>query len=513
MTAETLSKPGPSGGWNTISDLAEMPPNDAVILDNWFPGPNGVQTRRGSRVHTTGGMGGARVETLFTYAGVAGEVLFGFANDKIYDCSTFNTTATDVTAGSAITSNQWQTINFGGYGIAFNGADVARKYDGSVWSDAVYTGSGLTATNLIQATAYRSRLYIVEKDSMSYWYGATNAVTGALTEVDLSTIFQRGGVLMAVGTWTRDSGNGPEDYFVAISSTGEFLLYQGSDPGSAAWTIVGRFKMGAPIGRRCLETFGPELVVITQDGLMPLSTVLSRGQIDSGIAAAISTKIQPSFTQAAVNYGTNLGWQVCLYPLGNYLLVNIPVQSSGSSVTSWQYVVSTLTAGWCRFTGQNAICWQVFDDVLYFGTGSGTVLEADYGYSDGSTGVSQTNGDYINYDMKTAWDFYGAERGRLKQFQMVRPLIQANGPVTATVEAQVDFSTSAPTTTISAGAGSTPWGSPWGSPWGDAQRYTKDWFSTGNIGYCAAHRFLFQSKTQRFTLSSYDVMLERLGFV
>lgn len=512
MTSEVANKVAPGGGWNTVAALANMPPEDAIILDNWFPGTTGVTSRRGSRVWTTGGLGGGQVETLFTYAGNAGtEKMFAFANHKIYDCSTFNTTGTDVTAGSAITSNRWQGFNFGGYGVVFNGADVPRKYSGSAWTDAVFTGSGLTPENLIQGTIYRAREYIVEKDTLAYWYGGTNNVTGALVKVDLSTIFQRGGYLMAVGTWTRDSGNGPEDYFVAISSTGEYLLYQGPDPSSSDWTIVGRFQMGAPISRRCFVTVGPELVVICQDGLVPLSRALQRGMVDNGSNAALSAKIQPTFTQAASSYGSTFGWGALLYPLGNYLLVNVPVTNSGTTVTAYQYVVNTITGAWCRYTGQNALCWTLFQNLPYFGTGNGKVLQADIGYSDGATGTSASNGSAITCDVKPAFDFYG-QRGQIKQFQMVRPYISANGPITAALDVQVDFQNNALSGSISSGSG-TPWGSPWGSPWGDGQKYTNEWFSVGAIGYCGTPHMTLMSKTQQFTFAAYDMMFERGGFI
>jgi len=513
MASEVVSKSAPTGGWNTIDALAAMPPGDAIIMDNWFPNTSGVTTRSGYRVHTTGGMGSLPVETLLTYAGATGSKMFAFANNKIYEVTTFNTTATDVTAGSAITSNRWQGLQFGGFLIAFNGADVPRKYDGSVWTDAVYTGSGLTPTNLIHINAYRSRLYLVEKDTLTYWYGGTNLVTGALIAVDLSTIFQRGGYLVATATWTRDSGNGPDDYFVALSSTGEYLLYLGSDPSNSDWTIVGRFQMGAPISRRCFARVGPELVVACQDGLVPLTKAMSRGQVDDGANSAISAKIQPTFTQAASSYESNFGWEVMLYPLGSYLLVNVPLQNSGSVVNAQQYVVNTKTGAWCRYVGQNAICWTLFNNLPYFGTAVGTVMQADYGFSDGSTGVVQSNGALIAYDVKSAFDYYGQPRGQQKQFQMVRPLISANGPMTLTLDQQVDYEDAAIHTTVSSGGAGTPWGSPWGSPWGDSMQVNRDWFGTEAIGYCAALRVGVSSKTQRMTFTAYDVMFERGGFV
>ena len=510
MTSEVISKAAPSNGWNTVDALASMNPNDAVIIDNWFPGTTGCTTRKGYRRWTTGGMGGGVVKTLFTYAGVASQKLFGFANNKIYDCSTFNASASDVTAGSAITSNRWQGVTFGGYAIMVNGADVPRKYDGATWTDAVY--SGATGSTLIQVTAYRSRLYFVQTGTLIYWYGATNAVTGALTSVDLSTVFQRGGYLVCVATWTRDSGNGPDDFFVAISSTGEYVIYQGPDPSAASWTLVGRFRMGAPVATRCFATVGPELVVACQDGIVPLSKALTRGMVDNGANSAISAKIQPTFTQATVNYGANFGWELLLHPDGNYLLVNIPVQNSGVNVTSHQYVVNTVTGGWCRFIGQNAICWALFNNQPFFGTAVGTVMEANEGYSDGATGTSTTNGATITYDIKPAFDSFGA-RGQLKQFHMIKPYIQANGPITATLDVQVDFQDEAVTASVSSGGAGTPWGSPWGSPWGDSQRYTNEWFGVGALGSWGTPRLKLMSKTQQFTFAAYDMMIERGGFV
>ena len=42
MTSTVTNKVAPGGGWNTVAALASMPPEDAVILDNWFPGTTGV---------------------------------------------------------------------------------------------------------------------------------------------------------------------------------------------------------------------------------------------------------------------------------------------------------------------------------------------------------------------------------------------------------------------------------------------------------------------------------------
>jgi hypothetical protein len=77
------------------------------------------------------------------------------------------------------------------------------------------------------------------------------SVGGAATEINLGSVFRLGGCIMACYTWTIDAGNGADDHFVILSSNGEVAVYRGTDPSDAtAWSIVGVFVLGRPIGRR-----------------------------------------------------------------------------------------------------------------------------------------------------------------------------------------------------------------------------------------------------------------------
>ena len=76
--------PPPVGGWDTESSLTDMPPENAVILDNFFPSTDRVTVRPGYTAHATGL--GATVESLLPYTPEdgAGE-LFGVAGGSIFD--------------------------------------------------------------------------------------------------------------------------------------------------------------------------------------------------------------------------------------------------------------------------------------------------------------------------------------------------------------------------------------------------------------------------------------------
>jgi len=53
--SRTASVPPPVGGWDTRNALADMPVENAVILDNWFPSTDKVTVRKGHTSHATGG--------------------------------------------------------------------------------------------------------------------------------------------------------------------------------------------------------------------------------------------------------------------------------------------------------------------------------------------------------------------------------------------------------------------------------------------------------------------------
>ena len=60
--AKVHTVPAPVGGWNVKDSLADMPEDQASILDNWFPLEGRVDIRPGYTSYATG-LGGD-VETL-----------------------------------------------------------------------------------------------------------------------------------------------------------------------------------------------------------------------------------------------------------------------------------------------------------------------------------------------------------------------------------------------------------------------------------------------------------------
>jgi hypothetical protein len=481
------STPAPVGGWNARDALSDMPREDAVVLDNYFPETQGVKLRKGYASHATGLTGA--VESLMAYSPPgSGATLFAANNSAVYDVTSSG--AVGAAEFSSLASIRFQHTMFGNSAGNFlyivNGSDAPRYYSGT-WTTPTITGSGLTASNLIHVNAHKRRLFFIEKDTLSFWYFPVETISGTITEFRLDGLCTLGGYLMAMGTWTRDSGDGIDDLAVFITSKGEVIIYQGTDPGSASdWALVGVFRIGEPVGRRCMFKVGAELVIITRDGFMPISRAIASARTSE--RAAISDKIVNAVTDAVRDHGAKFGWQPVLYPNGNYALFNVPIVEGSKT---HQYVVNTTTAAWCRFTGQNGFCWEVFEDELYFG-GTAEVFKAD-------TGEADDDSD-INGEAKTAFAYLGS-RGQQKRFTMVRPVIRTTGSVGFALNVDVDFSDNSPTSTPTyVEATGSAWDtSPWDtSTWGSAPIVQKEWQSADGVGYSASLHL--KSASQNLTM-------------
>ncbi len=478
--------PAPVGGWDTRSAIAEMPEKNAVIMDNWFPGTDRVTLRRGSDDHVTGMSG--NVETLFEYAPLTGSgALFAANGGNIYDVTSAGTVGAAVATGK--TNARWQQLQIGTAGgqflFAVNGADAPINYNGSAWATTPAI-TGPTATNLAWCNLHQRRLWIGEKDSLQAWYLPVNSIGGAATAFSLAGVAKLGGYIMAMGTWTRDAGDGPDDVAVFITSEGEAIIYQGIDPSTAAsWALTGVFRIGKPIGRRCIIKGGGDLIIITQDGFVNAASILVTDRAEAE-RVALSSQINKAVNDAVRSYGGLFGWQPIIYPLGTMLMVNVPQ----SATVAHQYVFNTLTGAPCRFKGMNALCWGLLNDGLYFGTSDGRVVQADTGTSD--------NGTAIEGDCLQAFSDFGSPN--IKRCNLVEPVFDSVGNPNAALDLNVDYQIKAPTgVSTPSPSSSARWGiSKWGiGTWGTLTQIYKGWRGVRGIGKALSLRVRVSTTSAR----------------
>lgn len=472
------------------------------MLDNWLPRTSDIMLRNGFEAFATGMVG--PVETLMTYDNGPVNQMFAAADNAFFDVSVTGVVGAPVASGFG--SNRWQHVQAGTAGgqflLAFNGNDTPQKYDGATWTANTITGVGLTSSNLIAVNIFKQRVFMIEKGAMNFWYFPVLNITGAASKFDLSSLCRLGGELIAMTTWTLDAGDGLDDQAVFITSHGEVLVYQGTDPSSATdWSLVGIYRIGAPIGRRCFMRYGGDVYLITQDGVVALSQSLISGRAQP--RQSVSDKISNAVLESTQTYGSNFGWQAVLYPFGGYGLINVPIAENSAA---YQYVFNTITRAWCRFTGMDASCWALFSERLYFG-GAGAVYQADSGPSD--------NGSLIVGDCKPAFNYFG-RRGSEKRFTGVRPIFNAGATVFPAIQMNVDYEDVVPgSVPISPGGQGSIWDvAMWDvSPWGAAMGIRKDFQSVAAVGYCGALRTKVATKTQSISLLAIDYYYEPGGYL
>lgn len=425
-TAITKVLPAPVGGLNKRDALSAMPPEDAYVLDNWFPRTDGLETRGPFEEHATG-LGGP-VKTLAVYTG-GDPALLGFADGSVFDCTAAGAVGAALETGRAndavITAMFSNT--FDQFLIGVNGVDSPFGYDGTVFADLVITGIADPDT-LSYVHAFKGRLYFAATDICGFYYLPVGQIQGAVSAFDLGEVSQTGGALVSIATITRDGGSGPDDFICFILNTGEVIVYQGYDPDDVTlWQKVGSYITGRPIGNNCVVKFGGDIILISEMGLIPLEKVFSGEAEYSESQSPISSKLGDAL-RSYLPYADTHGWQAQLHGAGDMLLFNVPADTS--TQLYHQFVMNTITRAWCRFRGLDGLCWEVINRELYFGGYDGSI----YKYLD--TGIESSD-EVIQADAKQAFSYFG--ESRLKHFHSSRLQLQFSGQPPMIVGFNVDY--------------------------------------------------------------------------
>ena len=374
-------------------------------------------------------------------------------------------------------------------------------YQGSYSINFVITG--INSNKFVNVNLFKNRLYFTEENSMRVWYLPVNSIAGEALQLDFGGIARNGGYVQAMGTWTLDAGQGADDYAVFVTNMGEVIVYNGTDPNDAAtWALKGVWQLGYIFNRRCFYKWSGDLLLLTQDGLVPLASALQSSRLDPRIN--LTDKIYYAISQAATLYSINFGWQIAYYASENMLIINVPINSG-----TQQFVMNTISKSWANFTSIPALCWELSNDQMYFG-GTGFVGHFWNAYSD--------DGNNINAEAQQAYSYFDA-RGQLKRFTMIRPIFQTdNGIPSVLAGINVDFATQNDLGSVSFNAQNAAIGS-WDnaiwdeSQWGGALSITKSWQGVTGIGYSGGVVMKIASQGIDVHWASTDYVMERGGIL
>lgn len=510
MAFQGFTMSPPYGGLDLVSPIDNMEPAFALDLVNVFPGAGAPTVRLGYSQFANIGS-----TTLVKFCGSlvkadATELLIAGTDTKLYSVTTSGT-VTDRT-GTAPTSGEWQSVTYNNRIYLCNGVDTPQVWDGTAATFSNITFTGPTISNLINVTAHKERLYFVEKNTAKVWYGGLQVTgtggTPALTAFDFSYVFTRGGFLVGIGSFSNTTSTTSQDYFWACSSEGEIVFYNGTYAGDpTSWGIVHRCVIGRPLGYRAFVRVNNEVWVITEQGIVPLSSVF---QSDPEQALnVVSYRVNPLISDAAGQFGFDHQWHGFFWPQGRRVYISIPTTGAGC----YFLVYSIDTKGWTKFVqyaDEHSLSSCLFNRMPFYGSSTGIIWQAETGQADAAT---TTTSQPILFSGRTAFSFYGS-RSNYKVFRDIRPLLKTKRGVTLQLGIDTDFKQGTATTSVTSPAGTfTPWGSPWGSPWSGGIEYTFDRFATKGQGHSAAIRFGGSLKNATMQILGFEVRYDMGGQV
>ena len=414
---KAVSVPAPVGGLNSRDSIDAMAPTDALIMSNFFPTVEKVTLRDGYTSFCTG-IGTGNVETLVEHnAGANRQLLAIGSNGTLYQIDS----GTAVSKKTGLANGRAESIEFNNNTIFVpSGANVPFSWDGSSASDLSITLSdSVNANTLTGVHAHKNRVYYWTGTSQNFYHSATvDTFQGNFTKFPVGLVGTFGGNIIMINTLTIDGGEGVDDLLCIIMTSGEVLLYSGSNPASD-FALVGTFRIAEPINeKRAIAKLGGDVVVMTKEGYLPLSQVV-RQDIVGNKAAAISEKIRGTVISQVKATGTTTGWQIFVSPDGDKVIFNYP---TGDTDPFNQHVFNPIIRAWCIFENMPAHVWGQFNGDTFFGSASGVVFKV---------GGDADNGADITGDLATAYNYFG-DRGGVKRFSSVQPILDG--------ETTIDFS-------------------------------------------------------------------------
>lgn len=491
----TLS--APIGGLNVRDSLDAMSSFDAVVLDNYIPRDTKLSLRKGYTVYTKTD---TAFLTLAAYKKYGAVRFLGISDGHAYNISSKK----NIKTYNSITfqNNRCQTVQYKDRLFFMNGVDKPKMFyvddnGNDVFTDWEFTAEGLAPEKIIAGTVSKQFLWFVEKGAMKVWYSAeAGNISGELYNFDLSQVARFGGHIMAVCCWTLDGGQGIDDLTVFLTSEGEAIVYSGINPNSAdKWELKGTYKIGRPIGYRCTFQYQGDVIIITEDGYLPLSKVLPLNQAGAS-ALAFSDKIRGLVLDRTSNNHGKEGWQGIIYPRGGLALFNVPVSRNFE-----QHVININNGSWCRFTNIKSYCWELFEGRLYFGSDYGVCLFDD-GYSDA--------GNYIYGEVQQAFNNLGFDG--LKKIQLLNPRTKSSTQYALVIYTNMDFEDRQAAYAENLGTtGITKWNeTPWsclknqiGSKWQTLRGTIRSqWIANSATGFKAS--VVFKTKTRGNLIEWFD---------
>jgi hypothetical protein len=411
---KAITIPAPTRGIVQHENDAYISPGAAIVSDNWVPTMKGVKLRGGCTRWCVL-PDAVPVVSAFEYVGGNTQRMFAAQATKLYDV----TAATPTLIASGRTSGNYssaQLQNAAAYWIlAVNdtGDAVLRSKNGVLWetlappavpADGASAITGPAGTpvefgrNLSYVCKYRNRLFFIETRSMNVWYLGIDAVGGLLTKIPMSGAASRGGYLLFLCNWSIDAGDGIDDKLVVVTSEGEALIWTGNNPGDAAnWRQEGRYFVGRPLGMNAHEPVGGDVLILTAEGIVPLSQTITKSSGEMELAM-VSRAVKRLWREEVADK-TDYPWTIRRWDEYGGIFITFPGGTPGNQTC---LAMNAVTGAFGRVVGWDALCFIRMRADMFFGTQGGVIMQMDRsGYDDGIPYVATLVGGWEMFQART----------------------------------------------------------------------------------------------------------------
>lgn len=327
-------------------------------------------------------------------------------------------------------SGNWTIVYFNHRLFLANGLDVSQTIysdapESFVIEDVNVTGPSSLTFSFVGVS--NNQLCFGVNSSLSFYFLPAGNISGAASLFDLSTAIgstRKGGSLVAIHNLPRDSGMGMQDYTCMFTDQGEVVVYKGNDFSDPTnFEFCGLYQTYPFAGKNFITKYGNDLLLITTNGIMTMSDIISTS-LSQSTGAIFSSPINQQFT--SYNYALR-GFMGCVVPQEDFVLFNIPREANKSI----QWVMDLATHRWSSFVDIDAHCMlNAHNDTrLLFGLDDGI-----YEYT--NDGVPAD--DYVVTEIKTSYT--PMSNFNNKQFNLFNARLQSTAPlnVSYTIHKNID---------------------------------------------------------------------------
>lgn len=379
--ANSANLPAPYGGMNKKTPIAALNSPYCENLINFNTTDAGIELRHGDKLWTAT-KNVSPISTDFFLAFLKyGELKLFYStqgstgNNRYFDITTSTPTLayTSTTVINGEIFSLYFNKNLYSFGTTTSVGDV---YNGSTWGA---WGWSFPSIAPIGGCAFKNRAYFVGRATAIFGYGGIDAITGSVTEKDLSGVILQQSYLSTIAPITIVSNGSTLQLLAYVFFSGEVLFYAGSYPDSDSWSLIGRGKIGKPLNYNCSIDYQGDALVMTRIGLVSLRDVFLSGSQQATIKT-VSDEINPVWrllvseliasilyyeaTTGRISYVSGAWWTA-----KDRIVISFPIKikSDGTTALGTTYFVfDTLRGGWSIHTTDNPTFGLVeFQDDIY----------------------------------------------------------------------------------------------------------------------------------------------------